>query len=68
MESVKTPLEQLIIEANERYNKMSPEEQAAMWKAQRDGYVKAEMSWPKPKFKTVDGVKVYDSYEDYLND
>lgn len=39
-----------------------------MWKAQRDGYVRAEMSWPKAKFKWVNGVKVYDSFEDYCND
>jgi hypothetical protein len=37
-------------------------------KAQRESYVRAEMSWPKAKFKWVDGVKVYDSYEDYCND
>lgn len=47
---------------------MTPEQQEAMWKAQRDGYVRAEMSWPKAKFKWVNGVKVYDSFEDYCND
>lgn len=61
-------LKDLISKANARYDAMTSEQQDAMWKAQRDGYVKAEMSWPKPKFKWVDGVKVYESYEDYLND
>jgi len=46
---------------------MTPEEKEAMYKAQRESYVRAEMSWPKPKFKWVNGVKVYASYEDYLN-
>lgn len=58
----------LIAKANARYDAMTPEQQDAMWKAQRDGYAKAEASWPKPKFKFVNGVKVYESYEDYLND
>lgn len=46
---------------------MTPEEREAMHKAQRESFVRAEMGWPKPKFKMIDGVKVYDSYEDYCN-
>ena len=57
----------LMTEAKARYDAMTPEQQADMWKAQREGYAKAEASWPKPKFKWVKGVKVYDSYEDYCN-
>lgn len=40
----------------------------AMYAQQRESYAKAEASWPKPKFRWVEGVKVYDSYEDYCND
>lgn len=60
-------LYRLIRESTERVKAMSAEEREAMFKAQRDGYVRAEMSWPKPRFKWVDGVKVYESYEDYVN-
>lgn len=58
----------LVAEAGARYEALPPEQQAAMWQAQREGYAKAEASWPKPNFKRVNGVKVYDSYEDYCND
>lgn len=61
-------LKALVDAANTRYTAMTPEQQAEMWRQQRDGYVRAEMSWPKPKFKMVDGVKVYESFEDYCND
>lgn len=44
---------------------MTREERKAMLAEQRDSWVRAEMSWPKPKYKWVNGVKVYDSYEDY---
>lgn len=61
-------LHKLIDAAKVRYDAMTKEEQDAMWEAQRRGYAKAEASWPKPKFHYEDGVKVYDSYEDYCND
>ena len=64
MESLKTQIERAI----ERVKAMTPEEREAMYKAQRESYVRAEMSWPKPKFKWINGVKVYDSIEDYHND
>lgn len=60
-------LRRLLAEAQARYDAMTPEQQAEMWRQQREGYVRAEMSWPKPKFKMVNGVKVYESYEDYCN-
>jgi hypothetical protein len=56
-----------VAEAKARYDAMTPEQQAEMWRRQREGYARAEASWPKPKFKMVDGVKVYDSMEDYHN-
>lgn len=58
----------LLAEANRRYAAMTEEEQVAMWQAQREGYARAEASWPKPKFHYEKGVKVYASYEDYCND
>ena len=64
-------LTELLADAQKRYDAMTPEQQAAMWKAQRDGYVKAEMSWPKPNFhwEVRNGVrtKVYHSMEDFHN-
>jgi hypothetical protein len=61
-------LQRKIDEAQKRFEAMSPDDQKKMRDAQRESWVRAEMSWPKPKFKMIDGVKVYDSYEDYLND
>lgn len=58
----------LLEESAKRVKAMSPEEKAEMIRKQREGYAKAEASWPEPKFKWVDGAKVYDSYEDYCND
>ena len=46
---------------------MSPEDRDALVKKQIAGVVAAEMSWPKPKFHWDNGVKVYDSYEDFCN-
>lgn len=54
--------------AKAKVDAMSPEEREAMYAAQRESYVRAETNWPKPKFKFVDGIKVYESYEDYVND
>lgn len=51
-----------------QFNAMSSEEQEALRKCQRDGYIKAEMSWPKVNKKMVDGVLVYASLEDFYND
>lgn len=58
----------LIQRGKEIYEKMTPEERAAMHKRQAESWARAEMNWPKPKFKYIDGVKVYESYEDYCND
>jgi hypothetical protein len=60
-------LERLLAEAKRRVEAMTPEEREAMHKAQRESWVRGEMGWPKPKFKFVGGVKVYDSYADYCN-
>ena len=60
-------IEDFLKRAVEQVKAMTTEQRKAMHKAQRESYVRAEMSWPKPKFKWVDGVKVYESYEDYCN-
>ena len=64
-------LQQLFKDAMDAFEAMSPEDQAEHRRLQREGYVRAEMSWPAPKFemKEIDGVmtKVYASFEDYCN-
>lgn len=62
-----TELDELIKRSMEAFDKLSPEEQEKMRREQRESYVRAEMAWPEPKFKWVDGVKVYESLEDYYN-
>lgn len=61
-------LQKLVDEAMARFNALPPEEQAAHRKAQQDGYVRAEMSWPKPNYHWEGSTKVYHSWEDYFND
>lgn len=60
-------LRELARQARERFDALSPEEQEAQRRRQREGYVRAEMSWPKPRYRMENGVKVYESYEDYCN-
>lgn len=67
MSDAKKELEWLIKRAREKFDSMTPEEQAAHRREQRESWVRSEMSWPAPKYKIIDGVKVYDSYEDYCN-
>ena len=57
-------LEALIEESRRRL----AAEREEMYRQQREGYARAEASWPKPRYRWVDGVKVYESYEDYCND
>ena len=47
---------------------MAAAEREAIYAQQREGCVRAEASWPKPKYEWVNGVKVYASFEDYCND
>jgi hypothetical protein len=61
-------LEALIKAAKEKLDAISPEEREKLLKAQRESWVRAEKNWPKAKFSFVNGVKVYESYEDYIND
>jgi hypothetical protein len=61
-------IQKLVAEAKARYDTMSPEQKAAHDNAQRDSFIRSITDWPKPKFKWVNGVKVYDSFADYCND
>lgn len=66
---VMTPeLKKLLEQSKKNVDAMTPEQKEAMLKAQGESWARAEASWPKPKYKWVNGVKVYDSYEDYCND
>lgn len=61
-------LDQLLKEAKELVNNMTPEQKAEMIKTQAKSWAEAESKWPQPKFKHINGAKIYDSYEDYCND
>ncbi len=58
-------LKALIEESKRKLAAMTPAEREAMYARQREGYARAEASWPKPVYEWVGGVKVYASYEDY---
>lgn len=60
-------LEAAIKRAREWLDSLTPEERAEHFRCQRESWVRAELSWPAPRFQWVDGVKVYESYEDYCN-
>lgn len=66
-QNLKTDPELLVLlrKAREAVEAMSPEERAAMERAQRESWVRGEMGWPSPRYKWINGVKVYESYEDY---
>lgn len=61
-------LESLIAKAKAAVDAMTPEQREEMFRAQRASFARANISWPKPKYKWENGVKVYESYEDYVND
>ena len=58
----------LLEESRRKVEAMTPDELAAMRVEQRECFMLGEMGWPKPKFRRENGVKVYESYEDYCND
>jgi hypothetical protein len=60
-------LQKLIDEAMAKFDALSLEQQAHHRRRQRESCVRAEMSWPKPRYHWENGVKVYESYEDYCN-
>lgn len=61
-------LEKLIEESKRIVAAMTEEEKTATLRKQAESWAIAEANWPKPRFKYVNGVKVYESYEDYCND
>lgn len=61
-------LERLLAESKVKVDAMTPTEREEMFRKQRESWVRGEMFWPKAKFKMINSVKVYDSYEDYCND
>lgn len=63
-----TDLTGLLRKAKERVDAMTAVEIEAMLKEQAAAFARSEMSWPAPRFHWENGVKVYESYEDYCND
>lgn len=62
-------LNRLLEQSRKLVAAMTPEQKEEMMKAQRESWVRGEMNWPKSNFiLTSEGVKIYDRYEDYLND
>lgn len=61
-------LDRLLREAKAKVEAMTPAERAEMLRQQAESWARAEASWPEAKFTIVNGVKVYESYEDYCND
>lgn len=59
---------ELLAGAKAKTDAMTQEERQEMLKKQGESYVRAEASWPKPNYKYLNGIKVYESYEDYYND
>lgn len=47
MESIKKPLEQLLKEATEAVQQMTPEQREEMYRKQREGWVRSEIQWAK---------------------
>ena len=62
-----TELEKLLEQARKLVDAMTPAEKTEMLRKQAESYARSEASWPEPKFHWENGVKVYESYEDYLN-
>lgn len=60
-------LKELLDQSRAKVAAMTDKEREEMHVAQRESFVRGEMGRPKAKFKMVNGVKVYDSYEDYCN-
>lgn len=61
-------LDALIAKSKACVDSLTPEQYRDMVRKQAEGWAKSEAAWPKPKFKMLNGVKVFESYEDYLND
>ena len=60
--------ERWLIEAVAAFKALSPEQQEAMIRAQRESWARSIVEWPKPRYRWENGMKIYESYEDYCND
>ena len=60
--------DELLKKAAADFAALSPEAKKTLLRQQAESYAKAELSWLKAKFHWENGVKVYESYEDYCND
>lgn len=49
------------------WDRMTPDERREMLRRQAESIARAEASWPKPRYRWENGVKIYESYEDYCN-
>lgn len=61
-------LDALLAKTKAEVDAMTPAQREAMLHVQAESWARAEASWPKPRFHYENGVKVFDSYEDYCND
>lgn len=61
-------LKELLEASKKLVDAMTEEQKERMYAAQRGSWVRSIVDWPKPKYKWINGVKVYDSIEDYYND
>lgn len=61
-------LKELLQKSIEMLERMTLEEQEKLLREQAKAWAEAEARFPKPKYRWVNGVKVYDSIEDYFND
>lgn len=66
--NVDEEIDRLLRKAAAQVQAMSPDERREMVRKQIESVARAEASWPKPRYHYVNGVKVYESYEDYCND
>lgn len=61
-------LDDLLAASKAKFDAMSPEECEEMIRMQAQSWVRAEMGRPKTRCDLINGVKTYESYEDYCND
>ena len=61
-------LDELIKKTAADFAALSPKAQKALLRQQAEAAAKATKSWPKAKFHWKNGVKVYESMDDYHND
>jgi hypothetical protein len=68
MESNQTSLEELLKQAQAKYDAMTHEQQVEIQEEQHQSFVRSIVNWPKSNYYWENGVEVYHSFEDYCND